>query len=144
MAWTAACHAGVRGVPDLCSLLLLEQFPASWHLHQTGVAFSKAHSPCTSETKHSRLVDAQAQPGWPPIPSGLKRVGPVRAARKGTGRETYPVHTGEECCTSQGQCTGFSAPVCSRDSLAQGWLCLLYSLEAFVPLQKFSLSLPLS
>lgn len=54
--------------------------------------------------------------------------------------ETCPVT--QEHSTSQGQHTVLPAPVCGRDSLAQGWLCLLYSLAAFVPLQKCSLSLP--
>lgn len=127
----------VRDAPDLCPLPhRWASFPHPSIFHQTGGVSARKNA------KRSGVVRAGAQPRWSPIASGLKFMGPVK------GREEWDwqhnMGTGEERCTSHGQHAGFSAPVCDGDSLAPGWLCLLYSLEAFVPLQKCSLSLSLS
>lgn len=91
---TGAWHGPVL-VVQVCRMLLTSarcccciagaKFPASRHLPSNRRYFSEARSACTSargKAKHSRLLGAQAQPGWSPIPSGLKLVGPVKGSEE--------------------------------------------------------------
>lgn len=41
---------------------------------------------CSGKSSPSRLVGAQVQPGWSPIPPDIKPVGPVKGSKERDGR----------------------------------------------------------
>lgn len=50
--------------------------------HQNAFTLHK----CWGKSSPSRLVGAQAQPGWSPVPLDIKPVGPVKGSEERDGR----------------------------------------------------------